>query len=96
MIRDLLRTTRGLPGPLVTDDLCMRAALRGKAGIGEGAVEALSAGMDLLLVSYDPDQYYPVMAALLRADREGRIDRGTLERSDARLERARRSLQPAP
>ena len=36
-------------------------------------IAALNAGVDLILVSYDPDQYFPVMYALLAADRAGRL-----------------------
>ena len=47
------------------------------------------AGVDLILVSYDPDQYFPIMDALLEADREGRLSQDALARSDERLRRAR-------
>jgi len=38
-------------------------------------------------VSYDPDQYYAVMHALLQADRAGRLRREVLARSEERLKR---------
>jgi beta-N-acetylhexosaminidase len=38
-------------------------------GIGLAAARALDAGVDLLLVSYDPDQYYP---ALFQAAKNGK------------------------
>jgi beta-N-acetylhexosaminidase len=79
----------GHTGVVVTDDFSMGAIWRSKLGIGGAAVEALNAGVDLLLVSYDSDQIYRVLHALLEADRTGRLDRKRLEESDARLERAR-------
>ncbi len=66
---------------------------RAEGGIGEGAALALRAGVDLVLVSYDPDQYYEVMVALLRAERAGRLDPAVLAESDARLARARGALR---
>lgn len=48
-------------------------------------VEALNAGIDLLLVSYDADQYFPLMACALDAQREGAIDLAMLARSAGRL-----------
>jgi beta-N-acetylhexosaminidase len=92
VVNELLRGARGHDGPLVTDDLGMLALYRSEGGIGEGAVRALEAGVDLLLVSYDPDQYYEVMHALLEAERAGRLGGAALAASDARLERARRAL----
>ncbi len=53
---------------LVTDDFNMGAAYASDGGIGEAAVLALNAGVDLILISYDGDQFYPVMHALLQAD----------------------------
>jgi hypothetical protein len=38
-------------------------------------------------VSYDPDQYFPIMHALLWAERDGRLDAGRLAESAARLRR---------
>lgn len=94
VVRDLLRGARRHDGPLVTDDLSMMALFRSEGGAGEGAVRALEAGVDLVLVGYDTDLYYEVMAALLRAEHAGRLDRAALAASDARLERARRALAP--
>jgi beta-N-acetylhexosaminidase len=75
-------------GVLVTDDFSMGAITGSRDGIAGAAIAALNAGVDLLLVSYDPDQYFPLMDALLAADREGRLNPEVLSRSDARLRRA--------
>jgi beta-N-acetylhexosaminidase len=50
--------------------------------------DALNAGVDLLLISYDSDQYWEVMDGLLAASRAGTLDRGQLERSEERLRTA--------
>jgi beta-N-acetylhexosaminidase len=72
-------------GLAITDDLCMAPITHGPGGIGGGAVAALNAGVDLVLISYDADQYFPAMDALLQAHTDGRLDLDTLAASDARL-----------
>jgi len=71
VISGILRESMGHQGLIVTDDLCMAPAFHGPGGVGQAAVDALRAGVDLLLVSYDPDQWFVVMAALLDADDAG-------------------------
>lgn len=91
---DLLRRDLQLSGPLVTDDFSMMAIFRSEQGVGGGAVDALTAGVDLVLVTYDPDQYFVAMDALLRADRDGRLRPEVLRDSEERLDVARRLLVP--
>lgn len=69
---DLLRKKWGYQGLLVTDDLNMGAVYAD--GIGKAASSALDAGVDLLLVTYDPDQYWRAMHAAARAWRIGNIN----------------------
>jgi len=85
---DLLRRDLGVAGPIITDDFSMMALFRSSPGVGQGAVDALAAGVDLVLVSYDSDQYYVAMDALLEADRGGRLDPAVLAQSEARLDAA--------
>lgn len=86
VIGGLVREQWGHEGLVATDDLCMGAVASGRRGIGEAAVLALNAGADLLLVTWDADQLYPVLAALLEAERNGRIDAGVLQKSAQRLD----------
>lgn len=88
VVHSLLRESWKQDGILVTDDFSMGAVTLSPEGAAGGAVEALNAGVDLILVSYDPDQYFPVMYALLQAKRDGRLRLGALEQSVARLHRA--------
>lgn len=81
----LLRQRWGFQGLLITDDFCMQAVLGSKEGIGEAAVQSLNAGVDLILITRDPEQFYPVMRTLLRAQAEGRLDQGLLDVSARRL-----------
>jgi beta-N-acetylhexosaminidase len=92
VVGGLLRGTWGHDGPLITDDFGMTAMVQSRSGVGRGAVEALDAGVDLILVSYDPDLVYPVLDALLQADRAGALDGTALRRSELRLARAWRAL----
>ncbi|GHU09065.1 beta-hexosaminidase [Betaproteobacteria bacterium] len=59
-------------GILITDDLNMGAVYAN--GVGRAAVTALDAGVDLVLVSYDPDQYYRALHAAADAWRRGNIN----------------------
>jgi beta-N-acetylhexosaminidase len=85
VVRDLLRTEWGYDGLLITDDFSMGAVYRSPEGIAGGSIEALNAGVDLILVSFDVDQYYVVMHALIEADRAGRLRNDVLQQSDRRL-----------
>lgn len=88
VVKDLLRENRQHRGILITDDFSMGAVTLSREGSAGGAIAALNAGVDLILISYDPDQYFPVMYALLQAEHDGRLPAGMLERSEMRLRRA--------
>lgn len=88
VIAGLLRRDWRYDGPLITDDFGMAAVYRSHEGIAEASVAALNAGVDLILVSYDTDQYYAVMQGLLTANRDGRLRSDALRESDERLSRA--------
>jgi beta-N-acetylhexosaminidase len=88
VIAGMLRRDWKHDGVLITDDFGMRAVSSSRAGIEDGSVTALNAGVDLILVSWDSDQYYYVMYALLKADEQGMLDAEVLKRSDKRLRKA--------
>ncbi|MGE5492487.1 MAG: glycoside hydrolase family 3 N-terminal domain-containing protein, partial [Actinomycetota bacterium] len=79
VVQGLLREQWGYQGLLMTDDLNMGAVYAD--GIDRAAIGALDAGVDLLLVTYDPDQYYRAVYAAARAWRTGAI--GTLREIDS-------------
>jgi beta-N-acetylhexosaminidase len=87
VVKGLLRDAWDHRGIMITDDFSMGAVTYSREGVTGGAVAALNAGVDLILVSYDPDQYFAVMYALLQAQRDGRLHAGMLEQSDLRLRR---------
>ncbi|MCB9700491.1 MAG: glycoside hydrolase family 3 protein [Myxococcales bacterium] len=66
VVDGLLRGAWGLDRTvLITDDLSMFPISLGPGGVGGASVDALAAGVDLLLISYDPDLYYEAAAELL-------------------------------
>jgi beta-N-acetylhexosaminidase len=88
VIAGMLRGNWKHDGVLITDDFSMSGVYRSAAGIENGSIDALNAGVDLILISWDPAQYYRVMNTLLKADEQGRLDSKVLRRSDRRLGRA--------
>jgi len=75
-------------GLLVTDDLTMAAAYN--RGLCRVTIDALNAGVDLLLIAYDHDKYYDAMACAIEAAQSGRLDADRLRQSAARLHRLSR------
>jgi beta-N-acetylhexosaminidase len=85
VVSGLLRGEWKHNGVLVTDDFSMGAAYSSAGGLPGAGLAALNAGVDLILVSYDPDLFYPIMDALIRAQADGRLRKDALERSEGRL-----------
>lgn len=93
VIAGMVRGDWKYDGVLITDNFSMAAVYHSPTGIDDASVAALNAGVDLILISYDPDQYYRVMYALMRAEKRGRLNQDILQRSDQRLARAIQSLR---
>ncbi len=93
VVDGLLRGRWGFEGVLVTDDLSMFPISLGP-GVGEASVQALGAGVDLLLISYDPDLYYEAVDVLL--DRWDELPPEALQRSERRIQALQRWLSDAP
>lgn len=86
VVGGLLRGEWAYDGLLMTDDLNMGAVFR--RGICKAAVDALAAGVDLLLISYDPDQYYAAIACVAAAAAHGTLTPTALAASRQRIARA--------
>ncbi|MDR3212453.1 MAG: hypothetical protein LBT71_00825 [Azoarcus sp.] len=84
LVQGILREGWNYQGILMTDDLNMMAVYAD--GIGRAAAAAVDAGVDLVLVSYDHDQYYRALYAAAGAWRNGGIDAGREAGSGKRLE----------
>ncbi len=87
IVQGIIREQWGCDGILITDDLNMGPAHGSASGIGGAAVKALNAGVDLLLISYDGDQYFPAMYAVMQADNTGELDAVMMVASDNRLQK---------
>jgi beta-N-acetylhexosaminidase len=92
VIDDLIRSKWGFHGIIVTDDLVMGAIYQ--HNVCTAVVEALNAGVDLLLIAYDGIQYYRLFNCALTASTRGELDEAMLRRSGERLA-ARRPGYPA-
>lgn len=84
VVGGLLRGEWGYQGIIVTDDMTMGAVFNG--GLCQGAVAALNAGVDILLVSYDWEQTFPVLDCLIDAGRDGQLNSAALAQSRRRLD----------
>lgn len=84
-----LRDELHFDGVVITDALDMRAVAgdRGPRGVADAAVEALVAGADFLCLgsNFDDEAIDLVVATVAAAIGDGRLDRGDLERSAARI-----------
>ena len=90
VVSGLLRQTWVYDGVLITDDFSMGAVYASKEGVAAASIAALDAGVDLILISYDPAQYFPMMDAVLAADRDGSLRPDVLAQSVRRLAAVRR------
>ncbi len=88
-LRGFLRARLGFKGLIFSDSLDM-GAIADVHGSSEAAVEALEAGNDVLLLG--KGDFPSAFAAVVAAVRSGRIPRARLERSVARILRAKRRL----
>lgn len=82
-VQNIIRGAWKFEGVLITDDMTMAAAYN--HGICDASVKSLNAGVDLLLVSYDYDQFYEAMYCALRAFENGELNREWLNLSHKRL-----------
>ena len=70
----------------MTDDLVMGAIYQ--HNVCTAVVEALNAGVDLLLVAFDGAQFYRIFSCAVAASAEGRLDAAMLGDSEVRLKGA--------
>jgi beta-N-acetylhexosaminidase len=88
VVAGLLRRSWGHDGILITDDFSMGAVYASKQGVAAASIAALNAGVDLILIAYDPAHFFTMMDAVLAAERDGRLRPAALASSARRLEDA--------
>jgi beta-N-acetylhexosaminidase len=86
VVDGIIRKKWNYQGVVITDDLVMGAIYQ--HNVCTAVVEALNAGIDLLLVAYDGAQFYRIFACASDASSHGKFDSTMLRDSEARLERA--------
>jgi beta-N-acetylhexosaminidase len=94
VLGELLRGELGFSGVIATDDLEMDAIANG-SGIANGAVAALAAGADLLLIGHRLDNAVAAAEAIVAAIGRGELARARLEDAAARV-RALRAAHAGP
>lgn len=92
VVDGIIRKKWNYQGVIMTDDLVMGAIYQNN--VCTAVVEALNAGVDLLLVAFDGTQFYRIFACAKAASSQGKLDPATLRDSDARLKRAFRRIEP--
>src|SRR5579884_3467391 len=96
LLTDVLRDEIGFTGVCFTDCMQMNA-IADSVGSAEGAVQALIAGADCVLVSHSVDCALESLDRVVWAVEQGRLPRGRLEQAHARVRRLRAGLQaPLP
>jgi beta-N-acetylhexosaminidase len=85
VIGGLMRREVGFDGVVISDDLEMKA-IADRWDLGPAAVEAVTAGIDLVLCCHTPDRQRRVLDALTQAIAGGRIGRGRAEEARRRLD----------
>lgn len=94
LLHGLLRERMGFQGLIITDDIEMKAA-----GItndaGERAVLAIEAGVDMIMVAWNPKSQIKAYNGVLQAVRSGRISEERIRQSYERIKKIK-SLTSSP
>ncbi|MBI4962968.1 MAG: beta-N-acetylhexosaminidase [Desulfomonile tiedjei] len=97
-VNGLLRESMGYNGVVITDDLDM-AAVADKYSHNEAALQALRAGVDILLICNNPEAAFEARSRIFQAVSDGEIIRHRVEASLARIGNLKKlyasSMQPS-
>jgi beta-N-acetylhexosaminidase len=95
VVEGLLRGELGYDGVVISDDMQM-GAIRRHYGYEEAVLAAIDAGVDILAISnnvvYEEDVVSRTVQILRRAIEQGRISRGRIEQSYARIQRLKQQM----
>ena len=95
VVHQLLRQELGFDGVVITDDLTMGAVTQA-GGARDGAVEALMAGADVLLICHDEDLQEQVIENLADQARRRQSVAQRLQEAAQRVMELRQRFAPAP
>jgi beta-N-acetylhexosaminidase len=95
ILKGILRQQLGFEGVIVSDAMDMQAIRQGEA-LGEEAVRAAAAGVDLLLLTSNPTDHQQVYTSLKKAVEEGVLDQEDISRSIERILALKRWLAEGP
>ena len=95
ILNGILRQKLGFDGVIVSDAMDMHAIPQGRE-LGEAAVRASAAGIDLLLLTSDSGDHSQVHASLLQALGSGSLEQGSVEKSVGRVLALKSWLAAAP
>lgn len=84
IVTDLLRGELGYDGLVLTDSMTMKA-VADTYGLGEGAVLALMAGVDMICVNADVESQLAIRDALVTAAKSGRLPADRLAEAAGRV-----------
>lgn len=84
IITEILRQQLSFKGVVITDDMTMGAITKNYE-IGEAAVKAVKAGVDIVLVAHEGKNAKAVFDALMTAQKEGRLSEQRIEESVYRI-----------
>jgi beta-N-acetylhexosaminidase len=84
-VKQLLRNEIGFQGLVVTDDLAGMAAIVGSYDAGTSAVQALSAGNDVVLIAGNPERQAQAVAAVREAVNTGKLPLAQVDASVRRV-----------
>lgn len=97
VLTDLLRTELGFTGVLTTDCLEMNA-ISETVGVGPGAVAAIKAGADMVMVSHQLERQMAAVNAIFEAVRSGELSEARIDEAYQRVTalKAKRVQEPRP
>lgn len=84
IISDILRSSMGFNGVVITDDFTM-GAITENYDIGKAAVKSIQAGSDIVLVCHGYDKQKAVINAILTAAQNGQLSEERIEKSVYRI-----------
>ncbi|MDR3248840.1 MAG: beta-N-acetylhexosaminidase [Treponema sp.] len=95
IITGLLKERMGFSGLVLSDAMEMNA-IKEFYGVGQGCVESLAAGVDMVFVCHDPAQMETSLKAIATAYDTGRFDAAEFDASVEKIRRYKAQYAPVP